>query len=130
MEMCAKETQDKPDDVAGTLDTLHTPKKKKRKGCVCKKTFCLKLYCECFASGKVCSRECACCSCGNHEQNGQQIESVRSIRKSRSRADPLLRACNCRKSQCLKKYCECFNSGTACNPECKCEGCCNGASTP
>ena len=33
---------------------------------------------------------------------------------------------NCKKSQCKKKYCECFNAGICCGSECKCEDCSNG----
>ena len=40
-----------------------TPKKKKT-GCICKKTKCLKMYC--FASGKLCSTECVCYACNNN----------------------------------------------------------------
>ena len=33
--------------------------------------------------------------------------------------------CKCRKSACLKKYCECFRAATRCGPNCKCVGCKN-----
>eukprot|EP00871_Galdieria_phlegrea_P002882 jgi/Galph1/3595/GphlegSOOS_G2299.1 len=33
--------------------------------------------------------------------------------------------CNCKRSQCLKLYCECFASGSYCTSECKCKGCRN-----
>ena len=34
--------------------------------------------------------------------------------------------CNCKKSNCLKLYCECFACGTACTPsKCNCFGCYN-----
>ena len=33
--------------------------------------------------------------------------------------------CNCKRSQCVKKYCDCFNSGKACGENCNCEGCKN-----
>ena len=33
--------------------------------------------------------------------------------------------CKCRKSACLKKYCECFNADTKCGPNCRCLGCKN-----
>ena len=33
--------------------------------------------------------------------------------------------CRCRKSQCLKKYCECFEGGVTCSGICTCVGCMN-----
>merc|ERR1712176_1361403 len=35
--------------------------------------------------------------------------------------------CKCKKSECLKKYCECFNAGVICGPKCKCSDCLNYA---
>jgi hypothetical protein len=34
-------------------------------------------------------------------------------------------ACNCRKSQCIKKYCDCYASGQSCSEKCKCLDCKN-----
>ena len=36
--------------------------------CNCKKTKCLKMYCECFSSGKTCIN-CNCLDCKNREDN-------------------------------------------------------------
>lgn len=33
--------------------------------------------------------------------------------------------CRCRKSMCLKKYCECYQAGVKCNSSCTCLYCCN-----
>lgn len=34
-------------------------------------------------------------------------------------------ACNCKKSRCLKMYCECFRDDRDCGPNCNCKGCAN-----
>ena len=35
------------------------------------------------------------------------------------------KGCHCKKSACLKKYCECYQAGVQCTDTCRCEGCKN-----
>lgn len=39
------------------------------KRCNCKKSRCLKLYCDCFAAGQYCKHACSCQSCLNNADN-------------------------------------------------------------
>lgn len=102
-----------------------TPKNK-RSPCNCKKSKCLKLYCECFAAEIFCDR-CNCADCHNTPQHenvrGKAIKDTRAKNpnafKARIANKPITgpvgcappaaghnMGCRCKKSECLKKYCE------------------------
>ena len=99
--------------------------------CGCAKTKCLKLYCECFAAGKVCGEECECKDCRNLEKFKEERDEV--IFKTKVKNPGAFRVdissnykiCHCTKSNCMKKYCECYQNGRACISNCKCKQCKN-----
>ncbi|XP_030476071.2 protein tesmin/TSO1-like CXC 2 isoform X1 [Syzygium oleosum] len=162
----AEEASQAPADLNYEEHGQTSPRKKRRrlenggesescKRCNCKKSKCLKLYCECFAAGVYCIEPCACQDCFNkpiHEDTvlatRKQIESrnplafaPKVIRSSESASEfgddssktPASarhkRGCNCKKSSCLKKYCECYQGGVGCSVNCRCEGCKNAFGT-
>jgi len=116
------------------------------KQCNCKRSNCLKLYCECFAAGIYCRSDCNCVSCFNNiSYENLRMEAVEAIldRNAMAFRPKILpgakagsgtaamvaarhnRGCQCKKSFCLKKYCECFQAGIVCSTRCKCKECKN-----
>ncbi len=55
-----------------------------------------------------------------------QSKSVSEIQKSEDKSPSMGKnTCNCKKSKCLKLYCDCFAFGGVCGPECNCLECSN-----
>jgi hypothetical protein len=91
--------------------------------CYCTKTRCIKKYCECYSNNRYC-KNCHCVNCLNkfiHKGIEPPKESVESNEVF----------CTCTKSNCNKKYCECFKSSQKCTFKCRCINCknCNKQTT-
>lgn len=120
-----------------------TSQTKKNFCCTCTKSRCLKKYCECYANKEYCDG-CECQNCYNlpkfremikrsldftggkgskyHAHSGAGIDedSIHSPTESLENQEIV---CNCTKSNCMKKYCECFKAGEGCKDSCRCINC-------
>lgn len=107
---------------------------KQKYSCNCKRSKCLKLYCDCFANGELCI-DCNCQGCSNVVGNDVEIRKAFIEVKDKNPVAIKLNisdevttlGCNCTKSNCSKKYCECFKAKLACTETCRCRDCDNCA---
>lgn len=123
----------------------------KNEKCRCSNSKCLKLYCVCFSSGVFCSEGCKCSGCNNREGCEKEVKSARKATLIRNpnaftskvevvatheNEDPMedfkhaamlgyKKGCKCKRTNCRKKYCECYNAGVKCSYLCVCEDCQN-----
>lgn len=130
-------------------DSRHAEEPKKEfMGCNCKRSKCIKLYCECFHLKVFCTEACKCHSCANRKDNEAEhkkaiIEALaRNPKAFEGEQEPepnnelnsnifslgfqkeeIRKGCKCKKTKCLKKYCECYSSGEQCGIFCRCEDC-------
>ena len=106
---------------------------KEKTCCTCTKTRCIKKYCECFANGKFCFG-CHCIDCFNQPSFNKDFKNfnnninnkTNSSINSENFSETEIVVCTCSKSNCNKKYCECYKNNKKCSEKCRCLNCLNG----
>lgn len=79
-------------------------------------------------------QSCFCEECRNKTDNIERSNAINAIitkdpfafsKNSQTEGNVIGEKCNCKRSGCIKKYCDCFRLGLKCGEECGCVGCHN-----
>jgi hypothetical protein len=125
----------RPDPTIGVSDLYEDTSEQVSVSCTCNASKCLKLYCDCFSRSLYCGNNCKCTGCNNtsslsdcvHIKNSKNMTRERNPNAfKRSKEYDDIVSCNCKRTRCQKKYCECYQAGVACSADCTCIGCMNG----
>ena len=121
-------------------DSYNNKSKQQKRGCRCKTSRCIKLYCKCFRNGVFCTPACSCINCLNVPENAEKIQKLRAIllknrenekasrnksSKDSGKTGKRAGCCNCTKSFCQNNFCPCYKSGRGCTAGCTCYNCKN-----
>lgn len=113
----------------GQYENMNRKQMSNKIKCTCSKTGCLKKYCACYSKGIRCEG-CDCKNCENQPNKANvniSEKGIEDMKYANIITNPKNQRviCNCTKSNCMKKYCECYKQGFRCNSLCRCLECKN-----